>query len=159
MAKVVVDNQNVVAPWRSRLQLIGVAAGAGAVWWLITSLLARYAIEPLACRSTATLTACGDAPTIAGSVAAVMVAAGALFLLASIRQARPILVITSAAATLWMLGLYVTGLVWYEAIFWSIVAYIFVYVLFATIGRIRNVWIGIATALICVVLIRLFLAF
>ena len=159
MANVVVDSQDVVAPWRSKLQILWIALGAGAAWWVVTSLLAQYVIEPLACRSTDTLTACGDAPIISGSVAAVIVSAASLFALVTIRQPRPLIVAVGSVATLWLLGLYVSGLVWYEALLWAMAAYAVTFVLFSTIGYIRRFWVSLVVAIIVVVTVRLLTAF
>lgn len=159
MAKVVVDNQNVVAPWRSRLPFIGIAAAAGVAWWVLTSILIQYVIEPLACRSAATLTACGDAPSIAGSLAAILVSVGSLLVFAHLRYARPLFVAIGGAGLLWSLGLYVAGLAWYEALAWSAVLYVLAYTLSLLIAHVRNAWLSVAVLIAAIVLIRLFVAF
>ena len=159
MARVVVDSLDVVAPRRSSVIFLGVAASAGAVWWVVTSLLSRFVIQPLACRSVATLTSCGDSLVIAGSVAALLVAIAALFVLVTLRHARPLLTVTSSAALLWSLGLYVDGLAWFEGLAWAMILYAVSYALFALVGRIYSVWLAVGTAVVLVLVLRLLVAF
>ena len=159
MARVMVDNQNVVAPWRSNISLAAVAAVAGLAWWVTASLLARYVIEPLACRSSATLAACGDVPTISGSIAVVVVAAGVLLALVMMRRSRPVLIAAGAAIMLWGLGLYTAGLSWYEALVWAILAYVSAHFLMYLISRMRGAWRSLASAAVVVLGVKLLVAF
>lgn len=159
MAKVVVDNQSVVAPWRSRLLIIIAGVIAGISWWVLTGLLEKFVIEPLACSSSDTLSACGDAIPISGSVAAVLTAVLMLIYLVMIRQARPILIASGAAAVLWGLGLYTAGMQWYESLVWAVLLYVVVFLLFGVISRIRGVWSSLVVALLTVVIVRVLVAF
>lgn len=159
MAKVVVDNRNVVAPWRSKLPLIGISAGAGLSWWALTGLITKYVIEPLACRDAATLTTCGDAPAIAGSVAAILVAIVALLAFAALRFPRPLFIAAGAAGLLWSLGLYTAGMIWWEALLWSVALYTLAYVLFSLVARIRAFWMSLTVLLVLIAAMRLLVAF
>lgn len=159
MAEVVVDSRDVVAPLRTRRNFIAVAAVSGVAWWAFASILTRYVIEPIACRSSATLAACGDASSIAGVIAVLIVAAGSLYALVLLRQPRPLIIVAGASVILWGLGLYLTGLTWYESLLWSIVLYCLSYALMAMIARVRGVWMSLIVAVLGVVLVRLFVAF
>ncbi len=159
MARVMVDNQNVVAPWRSSYIITAAAAIAGVVWWVLTSLLTRYAVEPLTCSSSATLAACGDSPAIAGSIATIIIAIGMLIFMVNQLRPRPVITVVGASVVLWGLGMYVTGLVWFEAIFWSVLSYIAVYLMMSLVGSIRGLWRSVLTAVICVFVIKLLIAF
>lgn len=113
----------------------------GLVGAILTSLIGRYGIEPLACGSAQMLTACGDAYGIAGGLSVLIVAVAMLFVLIAFRQPRPFLVVIGASITLWSLGQYTTGLVWYEAFIWVMAVYCVVYALFLLIAKIRNIWV------------------
>ena len=159
MAKVVVDSQDVVAPRRSNSIFVAVAAGAGAVWWIVADLLRRFAIEPLACSSTQTLEACGNSLGVAGVVAAVLVALFSLFLLATLRTARPLLIVVASTVLLWNLGMYCTGLVWYEGLIWSCIVYALAYSLFVLVAKLHRLWLSLLVAVGLLVVLRLVLAF
>lgn len=159
MAKVVVDRQSVVTAWWPKLHLTFIAAGAGVLWWLMTGLLARLVVEPLACRSSATLTACGDVPSISGVIATVLVVAIALYGLVVMRQPRPLLVAVGVAAVAWGMGLYTAGLPWYLVLLFAVLVYIAAFHLFALIARIRLFWVSVAVAVTVAVIVRLLVAF
>lgn len=159
MAKVVVDKQSVVAAWWPKLHLTFIAIGAGALWWLLTGLLTRAVVEPLACTSSATLTACGDAPSIAGTIAVVLVMAIALYGFVIIRQPRPLLLTVGAVAVLWSLGLYTAGLQWYSVLIFAVLSYVATFHLFALIGRVRSPWVSLCTAAVVAIAVRLLVAF
>ncbi len=159
MAKVVVDKQSVVAAWWPKLHLTVVAAGAGALWWLLTGLIARLVVEPLACKSSATLTACGDVPSISGAITTVLVMTIALYGLVSIRQPRPLLLVIAASVVLWGLGLYTAGLQWYIVLLFAVLAYGATFHLFALTGRVRAFWLSCLVTALVVVAVRLLVAF
>lgn len=159
MARVVAESQNVAVTWRSRGSIVGAAALAGIFWWALTSLLGRHVVEQLTCGSSQMLTACGDAFGIAGSLSLVIISAAMLFILVVLRQPRPLLVVLGALLVLWPLGQYSTGLVWYEALLWSVVLYAAVYTLFILIARITRVWVALAVTLLVALLVRTFTFF
>ncbi|MFZ1300984.1 MAG: hypothetical protein WAQ27_00155 [Candidatus Microsaccharimonas sp.] len=158
MARVIVDERTVVVkPWWAQVRIVFIGAGFGLIWWVLTALLKFYVVEPLACRDLATATACVDSLGVAGSIATVVVAIAAAFVLVRALQPRPIIISVAAAALLWSLGSYITGLAWYEALIWSIILYAAAYSLFALVARI--VWLpgAFITAAVVVLVIRILL--
>jgi len=112
----------------------------------------------VACRDLSNAATCVDAYGVAGSIATIIVAIIGVFMLIRTLHPRPIVIAVAAAAVLWVLGHYVSGLAWYESVLWAVVLYAATYVLFGMIARI--VWFpaAAATAIITVVAIRLLLA-
>jgi len=159
MAQVIVDERAVVVkPWWVKVRIVFIGALLGLTWWIVAVLLRQYVIEPLACRDLATSNACVDSFGVAGAIATILVAILAAFVLVRTLQPRPIIIAVSVAALLWVLGSYVAGLAWYEALLWAVLLYAASYSLFALVARI--VWLpaAIITAVVIVVGIRLLLA-
>ncbi len=158
MAKVIRDERTVVVkPWWARVRIIFTGAGLGLVWWILAALLRFYVVEPLACRNLSSATTCVNGLGVAGDIATILVAILGVFVLIRTLQPRPIIIAVAAAVVLWSFGYYVTGLAWYEAIFWAILAYAATYALFGLIARI--VWLpgAIITAVITALVIRVLL--
>lgn len=159
MARVIVDERTVVVkPWWARVRIVFIGASLGLIWWVLTALLRVYVVEPVACRDLSNAATCVDAYGVAGSIATIIVAIIGVFILIRTLHPRPIVIAVAAAAVLWVLGHYVSGLAWYESVLWAVVLYAATYVLFGMIARI--VWFpaAAATAIITVVAIRLLLA-
>ena len=72
---------------------------------------------------------------------------------------RPLSIAIPGVILLWELGLYVTGIVWYQALLWSMLAYAISCALFALVGTIRRLWLHLALVVILIVLMRLLVAF
>ncbi len=159
MAKVVVDNQLVVTPWRNRVVLALVAAIAGIAWWALTNILAYFVVEPLSCRQSAGLEVCGNAFGVAGSLATAITAAALLFVLVTLHYRRALLIVVGAAAVTWSLGKYITGLVWYEGAFWAAVIYVASYLFSLIVTEIRRLWVVGVVMAFGVLLIRVLIAF
>jgi len=158
MARVIADERTVVVkPWWARVRIVFIGALLGLVWWVLTVLLRIYVIEPLACRDLANAATCVDGSAVAGAIATVIVAVIGAFALVRTLQPRPIIIAVAAAAVLWTLGQYLSGLAWYEAILWAVALYAASYVLFGMVARI--VWFpgAVIMALVTVVAIRLLL--
>ena len=158
MAKVVQSQQQVIVePWWGRVKIVWIGLGAGLSWWILTSLLKHYVVEPLACRDLATAATCVDAFSVAGSIAAIIVAILATLLLIRAYQARPIVVALSTAVLLWDLGAFLSGLSWWETLLWALFFYGVTYVLFALVTRITNTALSLVAAAVVVIVIRLLL--
>ena len=158
MAKVIVDERTVVVkPWWARVRIVFAGATLGLIWWVLATLMRIYIIEPIACRDLSTASACVDSFGVAGNIATIIVVVLGAFALVRTLQPRPIIIAVAAAAVLWSLGQYLTGLAWYEAILWSVLLYAATYVLFGLVARI--VWFpaAVMTAIVTVVAIRILL--
>lgn len=158
MAKVVQSQQQVIVePWWGKVKMLWIGLGAGLSWWILTSLLKHYIVEPLACRDLATATACVDSFGVAGSIAAIIVAILATLLLIRAFQPRPIVIALSAAVLLWDLGTFLSGLSWWETLLWSLFFYGVTYVLFTLVARITNTALSLVAAAVVVIVTRLLL--
>lgn len=158
MAKVVQSQQQVVVePWWGRVKIIWIGLGAGLSWWILTSILKHYVIEPLACRDLASAAVCVDSFGVAGSIAAIIVAVLGVLVLIRAFQPRPIVIALSTAVLLWDLGAFLAGLSWGETLLWSLFFYGVTYVLFTLVARINNTALSLVSAAVVVILIRLLL--
>lgn len=159
MAEVIRNEQNVVVePWWVKGKIVYIGLGMGLLWWVLTAVLKQYIIEPFACRSLSTATACVNAIDVSGSIAAVLVAAIGTFLLVRYLQPRPIIISVATATLLWNLGGIMDGIAWYFAILWAFFFYAASYVLFSLVARISWLWVSLVVALVIAVGIRLLLA-
>jgi len=159
MAKVITDERVVVVkPWWARVRIVFIGAVLGLIWWVLTTLLRVYVIEPIACRDLANAATCVDGSGVAGSIATIIVAIIGAFVLVRTLQPRPIIIAVASAAVLWVLGQYLSGLAWYESLLWAVVLYAVTYVLFGLTARI--VWFpgAVIAAVVTAVAIRLLLA-
>lgn len=158
MAKVVQEDRIVIVkPWWERLNVVYISLVAGLSWWVITVLVNRYVIEPIACQDSTAAAVCAESFSVSGSVVAVLVAVAALFSLIRFMQPRPVVIAIGAAALLWDLAALITGLAWYEALGWSVLLYVLAYGLFWYVARIPSTIVSLATAAGLVVIIRLLL--
>lgn len=160
MARVVVENQSsvIVEPWWAKGKSIYIGLGMGLLWWVLTAILRRYVVEPLACRDLATATACVDSLGVSGAIAAVLVAVAGTFLLVRYLQPRPIIISAAVAVVLWTLGTLVAGLPWYATLFWAVILYAISYGLFSMVARISWLWLSLLVAAVLIVGVRLLLA-
>ncbi len=157
MAKVVAaeEPQVLVTPtWSTWGRVIGIGAATGLMYWVLTILLNRFVIEPIACREAAAA-ACVAAPAIAGNISTVVVAALAIVAMVRFDVARPIIVAVAAAALLWGLSSWTSGLWWLETLGWSVVLYAIAYALFGWIAREANLVLALIVTVIVVVGLRL----
>lgn len=157
MAKTVVDQTVVVRTWPTWLKVVLIGAGIGLTFWILTAILARYVVEPLACREMANVAFCVNATGIAGNISTILVAIASVFALIRLGIVRPIIITVASAALLWNLGAMLVGLFWLEAILWSVALYAVTYGLFAWITRYSRLWAVITITLLVILIIRIFL--
>lgn len=158
MAKVVQGQQQVIVePWWAKVKIVWIGLGAGLSWWLLTSLLKHYIVEPLTCRDLSTATACIDSFGVAGSISAIIVAILATLVLIRAFQPRPIVIALASAVLLWDLGSFLNGLSWWETLLWALFFYGATYVLFSWAARITSTAVSLVVAAVVVILIRLLL--
>lgn len=158
MAKVIIEDNPVVRqPWQVWLRVVGFGAAAGLLFWILTLLIGRYIVEPLACRDVVDAAACTGAAITAGRISTIIVAVAAVFSMVRFGMARPIVVAAAAAALLWDLAAYTLGLFWLESLLWSVVLYALVYALFAWVVRATSIVMVIILTLVLVIGIRVLL--
>lgn len=143
-------------PWQIWLRIVLVGAAIGVIYWIITGLLARYVIEPLACRDLATSAAnCINASSLAGNISSIVTALIAILILIRMNIAQPVILAVGTAALFWDLAAWTLGLFWLEAIAWALVLYAFSYGLFAWITRYAKLVPAVILALVIVLVIRI----
>ncbi|NCO10597.1 hypothetical protein GW930_01645 [Candidatus Saccharibacteria bacterium] len=143
MAKVITDTQQVIARswWQSgETAFLGILIGV--CWWVLYMLLNTY--TPMI-------------PDIAGTVSHVLVAVLGVSGLVRLFAARPLLIAIASATTLWGLGGFVDGLVWYETLLWSALLFGLAYALFGAVAHIRSLWVSLAVAVTIVVVANILL--
>jgi hypothetical protein len=128
-------------------QLVQVAflgAIAGAIAWVLTSLIYHAIMVPLYC-SNASSVACG------GSLGGI---AGLLGLV-RLSVFRPLLIVLGAVITLWGLSSWVGGLPWYQELAWSIMLTGLTYTAFAWLVRPRSFVVAAIIVFVAVVVARI----
>lgn len=159
MAKVIVDEQTrIVKPWWDKASVPIIGAGIGLVWWIATSILRNYVVEPLACRDLASAGACVDSFGVAGMIAAILVALLGTAILVRTWQARPLVIALATAALLWSLGSYMNGLVWFETLVWAVILYALSYTVFSFVVRLQSLVAVLIVSVLIVAAIRLLLS-
>ena len=158
MAKVIQNTPNVIVePWWVKGYAAYIGIGMGVLWWVLTSLLNRYIVEPSACRDLTSAAACVNSFSVSGSVAAVVVAVVGTVLLVRYIQPRPIVISVATAILLWDLAALADGLSWWVVLLWAVVLYGVSYGLFALVAQLRSVAYSLLVAAFLVVGIRLIL--
>lgn len=140
---------SVTFPWW-QVALTGLAVGA--LYFIVTSAIERFFIDPLYCREMVNAAMCANSVGIAGNIAAVIIGAVGLGVLVSLRTARPIIVVTVSAILLWGLSSWTQGLGWAEIVAWSALLYGLSYVMFSWICRFNdNMSVVVGSLLVAVV--------
>lgn len=159
MAKVVVDEQRVVArPWWDRSRIVFIGAGLGVLWWIVSAILRKYVVEPLACRDLSTTTACVDSYAVAGNIALVITLLVGMVVLVRSLLHRPVIITVASAIVLWGLGGFIAGLAWYESLGWAALLFALSYTLFSLVARISLLSLSIIVGIVSVAVIRVLLA-
>lgn len=155
MAKLVQSQQQtVVEPWWEKVKIIPIGLSLGLIWWVLTSLLKHYVVDPLACRDLATASACVNSFGVAGNIATIIVGILGIVVLIRLVQPRPIVIALATAVVLWGLGTYMTGLSWWETLLWALFFYGASYGLFWLVARLNNTIVSLIVAAGIVVVIR-----
>lgn len=140
MAKIIESNieSNPVSKSYSIWKIATVGVVLGIIYWSLTIFVSRY-IES----------------NIASDVATIITATLGVITMLSLRMARPLLVALAAAMSLWGLGALTSGLVWYEAIAWTLLLYTLAYILFSWIARFARIVPVLIVAITIIVLLRI----
>ena len=156
MAKVVITDQQAIAEsWAMWVRTIVLGAGVGLVFWVLTILIGRYVIEPIACGRVVNAALCADPKSMAGNISAILTSLIGLIAMVRIGASRPIVVAVATAALLWDFAAWTNGLFWLEAISWSVILYALTYALFAWITRYAVLWATIVISVLIVSIIRI----
>jgi len=161
MAHVVIEDQYqtvISRTWQTWGRTVVLGAVVGLTFWLLTTLIGQYIVEPIACKQVINAAACTNALPLAGNIATVLVAALAVVGMVRLSIARPIIVAVGAGALLWDLGGWTLDLFWVEAIAWSVLLYALVFALFGWITRYAALLTSLILSLLIVLIIRIALA-
>ncbi|RYX78716.1 hypothetical protein EON76_03295 [bacterium] len=137
------------------IQVILLGIILGAVSWLLTLLLDRFVMTALFCGNDASSALCTGSTAIAGNIALVFASIGGLLGLVRLGVYRPLLVAIAAAICLWGLAGWVDGLMWYEALAWTVILYSLTFTAFSWLVRPRLFLIAIVLIIVVVLLARI----
>lgn len=132
-----------------RVALLGL--GLGAVTWVLTFLVSKFATGPMFCPGGGT---CETGDAIAGNITLVLASIAGMLALVRLGVYRPMLIVIAAALTLWNIGGWLSGIVWYEAIGWSALIYMVAYVTYAWLVRLRNFVIVLVVLAVLIIFVR-----
>jgi hypothetical protein len=152
MAKIIsseVESQTISVSYPFiRIAAIGVFSGL--IFWLLTIVINKYFVEPLFCKNSLEALSCMNSVEISGNVASVFVAIAGMIAMVKFRMGQPLIVAVTAAAILWGLATWTSGLSIVEAIVWSASTYLLAFLLFSWIVRYRRIGIVLVVILIII---------
>lgn len=131
-----------------RVALLGL--GIGAVAWALTLGLGQFIIGPIFCPNNT----CQSTNIISGNIVLVVTAIAAMLAMVRLGVYRPMLIALAAIATLWGIGGWLSGVIWYEALGWSSLMFMAAYTAYAWLVRPRNFIIVVVVLLLLIVGIR-----
>ncbi len=155
VAKVLVDNIVVAKPWMEWLKIVLIGVGVGIIFWLLTIMLTRYVIEPLACKDITDAARCVNASSLAGNISTILTALIAIGVLVRMRVIQPVILAVGTAALLWDLSAWTSGLYWLEAFGWTILLYGLCFGLFAWIARYSRLLLAVIISILIILIIRI----
>ena len=156
MAKVIetdIESRAIGASY-SLWQIASVGAALGALYWCLTALIERYIIDPIFCRSVSSALTCLNSTSISGDIATILIAAIGITVILRLYMARPLIIAIAVGASLWGLAMWTNGLMWGEAIAWSMLLYGLAYTLFSWIARYTRVIPVLVVMMLIVVAVR-----
>lgn len=131
-----------------RVALLGL--GIGAIAWALTLGLGQFIIGPIFCPNNT----CESTSVISGNIVLVVTAIAAMLAMVRLGVYRPMLIAIAVVATLWSMGGWLSGIVWYEALGWSSLMFMAAYTAYAWLVRPRNFFIVLVILLLLIVGIR-----
>lgn len=131
--------------------LLGIIIGA--VSWLLTLLIGRFALGGLLCGDQSPV--CESSTVVAGNIALILTAIGGLLGLVRFGIYRPLLVVIAVVIALWGIGGYTYGMEWYEAMAWMTLLSGLAYATFTWLVRPRLFLIAIVLVLVALILTRI----
>lgn len=154
MAQVIIEtnDQRIFSPY-SWLRIVLIGAALGVITLGLSWLIGTYIVDPLLCR-TETLAACAQSDMMASNIASVVTATIGVWLLIRLLVRRAVLVAVAVVIALWNLSALFVGLGWFEVAASVAVIYALAYLLFATIFRIRSIFVAVIVSIIAILLVR-----
>lgn len=131
-----------------RVALLGL--GIGAVAWALALGLNQFIIGPVFCPNAT----CESTSTVSGNIVLVLTAIAAMLGMVRLGVYRPMLIAIAVVATLWGIGGWLSGIIWYEALGWSALMYMAAYTAYAWLVRPRNFIIVLVVLALLIVGIR-----
>lgn len=138
-----------------RLLVVGVVTGA--LGWLLYMAISKYFIVPVFCRSADAFAICNNGGTIAWIAAHLIVAVGAVAVLARMGVYRPLLVAIAVIASLWSAHAWLGVMPWWMGMVWQAGLFGLAFALFGWLARATNLIFVVVLTVILVVLSRLIL--
>lgn len=146
------------SPLNISIVLVGIGAVLGIAHFLVTLVLTRYVIDPLACGVTSSAADCASSLVVADSITTILIATAGIFLLVRYGASRPLLVAATAGLFMWGVMAWTSGLFWLEALGWVILLYMLTYLIIGWINRYPILGYVIVVSLVAVIIHRIVLA-
>lgn len=137
--------------------LIGVAVGLA--HFVVTLVLSRYVVDPLACGVVGATDQCASSLVIADGIATILVAVAGLFLGIRYGIARPLMVVAASGLLLFGMMTWTEGLFWLESLGWALILYALGYLLFGWINRYPILGYVIVVTIVILIAERIVLTF
>ena len=135
-----------------------IGAVAGAATWGLKTLVERFFVEPVFCRSADSFSLCSNGGTLAFNIALVIMALVAVVALVRAGGYRPLLVAIAAVATLWSANTWLGVQVWWEAAIWLSILSAIAYLIYSWIARISMFAVSVVLMIVIIVVARLVVA-
>lgn len=135
--------------------VIGLITGLAVV--LFSELLARFLIDPIFCRSADNFSVCANGGNVAFYTSTIVISMISVAFLVRFGIFRPLLIALGAAAILWGIRTYLSGLNFVEYLGWVALLYGLSFAFLFWVLRIRNFVFALIAALVFVVLARMLL--
>lgn len=138
------------------MAVVALGAVVGLVVWALTLVIDRYVLSPVLCQGSEALRCAGSAQ-YAEAAASIIGTGIGLFFLVRLQVFRPLLVALASTVTLWGIVAKAELLPWYGVGLSVIAMYLFAYLLFSWIARLRAFWVVILVMVMTIAAVRLVL--
>lgn len=159
MAQVIIgenETQSIVGKYSIYMYLL-IGLVSGLAFWLISTLIGEYVINPLYCNTNLHSLTCANSVTIAGDISAIIVAIAGVVYMVNRRMTQPLLIALATTISIWGISAMTNGLPYFESIGWIILCYVLGYLLFSWITRYNRVAVVLALIAVSVVMVRVVL--
>ena len=141
-------------------KIIGIAAlGAivGLLVWELTMVLSKFVLSAWLCHNQGMI--CDGTPQYAEAISSIVGGAIGLFFLVKLQVFRPLLVVISVVAATWGIVAKAASLPWYGVGLAAILMYLFAYLAFAWIARLRAFWLVLSLMVVLILATRVLLSY